>query len=104
MVIVVLTAVPLDISAIMANPKVGAVVHAGQPSVAALGVGDLLFGKKAPAGRMVQTIYPRSYADQISIFDFNMRPGPSSWPRPDCHAPFQNCPNGTNPGRTHRFY
>jgi hypothetical protein len=39
------------------------------------------------------------------IFDFNMRPGVSAWPRPDCTIqPQSKCPNGTNPGRTHRFY
>merc|ERR1711957_813558 len=48
--------------------------------------------------------YPTAYADQISIFDFNMRPGPSVWPRPDCPAPYKDCKLGTNPGRTHRFY
>merc|ERR1712157_479525 len=45
--------------------------------------------------------------DQISIFDFNMRPGPSDWPKPDCNPSGGNrsqCPRGTNPGRTHRFY
>eukprot|EP01045_Picozoa_sp_COSAG04_P008542 COSAG04_NODE_475_length_13749_cov_11.148498_6_plen_60_part_00 len=45
----------------------------GQPSVTTLGIGDVLFGKKAPAGRMIQTIYPASYQDEISIFDFHMR-------------------------------
>ena len=40
----------------------------------------------------------------ISIFDFNMRPGPSVWPRPDCKGPPAACPRGTNPGRTYRFY
>jgi hypothetical protein len=54
----------------------------GQPSVTIVGVGELLFGKKSPAGRMVQTVMPAAYADQISIFDFNMRPGPSLFPRP----------------------
>lgn len=34
-----------------------------------------------------------------------MRPGPSAWPRPDCATQPQSlCPNGTNPGRTYRFY
>jgi len=34
-----------------------------------------------------------------------MRPGPSSWPRPDCTTqPPSRCPNGTNPGRTYKFY
>merc|ERR1719399_25251 len=92
--VVMLTSVPLDISGVLANPKVGAVLHAGQVSVQTLGLGDLLFGKRVPAGRTVQTVYPAAYADQVSIFDFNMRPGPSTWPRPP----------GTNPGRTHRFY
>jgi len=102
-IVVMMTATPLDISAILANPKVGAVLHVGMPSVQTLGIGDILFGKSAPAGRTVQTIYPASYADQISIFDFNMRPGPSVWPRPDCKDT-SSCPLGTNPGRTHRFY
>lgn len=33
-----------------------------------------------------------------------MRPGPSDYPRPDCPLPVAQCPNATNPGRTHRFY
>lgn len=100
-VIVMLTAAPLDISMLLDHPKVGAVLHAGQVGVQTLGVADVLFGT-SPAGRLVQTIYPASYADEVSIFDFNMRPGASAWPRPDCKtAP---CPMGTNPGRTHRFY
>ena len=105
-VLVLMTATPLDISREMANARIGAILHTGQPSVTTLGVGDLLFGVKSPAGRMVQTIYPASYQDQISIFDFNMRPGPSPFPRPDCTntANVSACPRGTNPGRTHRFY
>jgi len=106
-VVVMLTAVPLDISELLAHPKVGAVLHAGQPSVAVVGLGDVLFGLKAPAGRTIQTVYPKAYADEVSIFDFNMRPGPSAWPRPDCQpagGDFSKCPKGTNPGRTHRFY
>lgn len=103
-VVVLLTATPLDITLLLNNPKVGAIVHAGQPSVTALGVGDVLFGR-SPAGRSVQTWYPTSYQDEVSIFDFNMRPGSSTFPRPDCKIqPQSNCPNGTNPGRTYRFY
>ncbi len=93
----------------LANPKVGAILHTGQPSETMLGVGDVLFGKKPPAGRMIQTIYPESYQDQISIFDFRMRPGPSAFVRPDCDqkcekpamhgGPCGTCPMGTNPVR-----
>jgi len=102
--LLLLTATPLDLTAQLANPKIGAILHLGQPSVAVLGVGELLFGQRAPAGRVIQTVYPASYADEVSIFDFNMRPGPSLFPRPDCTLPAAKCPSGTNPGRTHRFY
>ena len=44
-VLVQFTATPLDLSAQLANPKIGAVLHVGQPSVTVLGVGELLFGK-----------------------------------------------------------
>ena len=65
-VIVIMTATPLDISELLLNPKVGAVLHAGQPSVQTLGLGDIIFGAKSPAGRLIQTVYPASYADQVS--------------------------------------
>ena len=103
-VLVTMTSTPLDLTEVLANPKVGAVLHVGVPSVTALSVGDVLFGSVSPAGRTVQTVYPASYADQVSIFDFNMRPGPSPFARPDCTAKEPSCPRGTNPGRTYRFY
>jgi pre-mRNA-splicing factor SYF2/beta-D-xylosidase 4 len=104
---IVMTATPLDISELLLkNDNVGAVLHVGQPSVTILGVGDLLFGKRSPAGRMVQTVYPEKYQNDISIFDFNMRPGKSAFARPDCTNTRDPgaCPRGINPGRTHRFY
>lgn len=53
-VVVILTAVPLDISPLMANPKVGAILHTGQPSVTVLGIAELLYGHVSPAGRTIQ--------------------------------------------------
>ena len=104
-VVVILTATPLDISELLANPKIGAVLHLGVPSTTVAGIDALLYGAISPAGRTVQTWYPVAYADQVSIFDFNMRPGPSAFARPDCTTPKgAGCPRGTNPGRTHRFY
>lgn len=106
LIVVTLTAVPLDISSILSDERIGAVLHVGQPSVQTLGIGDVLFGIVSPAGRTIQTIYPSSYADEVSIFDFNMRPGISKYARPDCDNKTHpdSCPRGTNPGRTHRFY
>ena len=114
-VVVTLTAVPLDLTPVLSNPKVGAVLHGGQPSVQTMAIGDLVFGVHSPAGRAIQTVYPEAYQHQISPFDFNMRPGLSHWPRPDspgpCADPYvqpvtpsANCTLGTNPGRTHRFF
>ena len=103
-VVLLETAVPLDIADLLASPMVGAVLHLGQPSVTVLGAAELLFGKVSPAGRTVQTFYKAAYQDQISIFDFNMRPGPSTFARPDCFLNETECPRGTNPGRTHRFF
>jgi beta-glucosidase-like glycosyl hydrolase len=98
--VVILTGGAVDVAEMMANTNVGAIIHAGQPSVTAIAIGDLLFGDVSPAGRMIQTIYPKTFVDEVSIFDMNMRPGPSDWPIPN-HSPKTM---GTNPGRTHRFY
>eukprot|EP00911_Craspedida_sp_UC1_P002802 UC1_evm1s2049 len=104
-VVVILTGGAVDVAPLLSNAKVGAVLHAGQPSVTVRGVGDLIFGKRVPAGRMLQTVYPAAFADEISIFDFNMRPGPSVWPAPGCtESDPTKCPMGVNPGRTYRFY
>jgi len=103
-IVLTLTATPLDLTPALINPMVGAILHLGQPSVQTNGALPILFGEVSPAGRAIQTVYPAEYGDMISIFDFNMRPGPSAWPRPDCAGPAASCPRGTNPGRTYRFY
>jgi hypothetical protein len=36
--------------------------------------------------------YPADFVNQVSMFEFGMRPGPSAWPP------------GTSPGRTYRFF
>ena len=64
-VVVTLTAVPLDLTPLLQNPKVGAILHAGQPSIQTHGVADVLVGKRSPAARVVQTIYPESYQHQV---------------------------------------
>ena len=72
-VVVTVTANAIDIQPVLDNPKVGGVVHAGQPADSSLGVGDVLFGAKVPAGRTIQTVYPSSWQYGLSIFDMNMR-------------------------------
>lgn len=75
-----------------------AIFHVGQPSVQVVGLPDVIFGTTldgrtvVPAGRMNQMSYPAAFVNNVSMFDFGMRPGPSAWPP------------GTNPGRTYRFF
>ena len=61
-IVVTLTAVPLDLSFMLSNPKVGAILHAGQPSVTVYGLAEVMFkeGGRSPGGRVIQTIYPSS--------------------------------------------
>jgi hypothetical protein len=66
-VIVTMTASALDISSILRNPNVGAILHVGEPADSSLGVADCIFGARVPAGRMVQTIYPPG-AHQLSLY------------------------------------
>jgi len=87
----VLTGGMVDVRPLLNNPHIDAILMGGQPSVTVGGVADVIFGHPV-AGRMVQTTYPASFVNQVSLFDMNMRPGKSKWP------PF------TNPGRTYRFY
>ena len=88
----------MDVSGLLSNAGVDAVLHLGQPSTQVGGAIDVVFGRTldgravAPAGRMSQMTYPADFVNQVSMFDFGMRPGPSAWPP------------GTNPGRTYRFY
>ena len=88
----------VDVTPLLANARIHAVVHAGQPSVQVVGTLDVVFGadpsgkQVSAAGRMSQTIYGGAFVNEVSMFDFGMRPGPSVWPP------------GTTPGRTHRFY
>ena len=45
-VLVLFTATPLDLSDVLANDNIGAILYVGQPSVTIFGAGDLLFGER----------------------------------------------------------
>eukprot|EP00964_Phaeocystis_antarctica_P043993 scaffold25251_cov65-Phaeocystis_antarctica.AAC.11 len=44
LIVLVLSAVPLDLTPLLEHPKVGAILHLGQPSVQTSGAADVLFG------------------------------------------------------------
>lgn len=79
----------LDDSPLLQNQGLQALVWAGYPSQSGgSALLDVLIGKKAIAGRLPVTQYPASYADQVSIFDINLRP----------------TADGPYPGRTYKWY
>jgi beta-D-xylosidase 4 len=79
----------LDGSAVLANNGVHALLWAGYPSQdGGPALLDLLLGNRAVAGRLPVTQYPASYADEVSIFNINLRPNS----------------NGSFPGRTYKWY
>jgi beta-D-xylosidase 4 len=66
----------IDLSPLLNSSCVGAVVHAGYPSVQVLGVGDILFGLASPAARLTATMLPADFVNEVQ------RCGPAF-----CHVP-----------------
>ena len=78
-----------DGSALLQNEGIQALIWAGYPSQSGgSALLDILLGKRSVAGRLPVTQYPASYADQVSIFDINLRPNS----------------DGSYPGRTYKWY
>ncbi|KAJ5610398.1 glycoside hydrolase superfamily [Penicillium lagena] len=79
----------LDDSALLQNEGIQALLWAGYPSQSGgTALRDVLLGKRSVAGRLPVTQYAASYADQVSIFDINLRPNS----------------DGSYPGRTYKWY
>lgn len=79
----------VDDSAILENKNIDALIWAGYPSQdGGPALVDILTGKRSVAGRLPITQYPASYADDVSMFDINLRP--------DMDLSF--------PGRTYKWY
>jgi len=77
----------VDDSALKENSNVKALIWAGYPSQdGGPALLDVMIGKQSIAGRLPITQYPASYANEVSIFDINLRP------------------NATYPGRTYQWY
>jgi len=84
----------LDVSALLADDNVTAILFAGYGGPAAgTALARALFGAAAPpAGRLATAWYTERLVQEVDPREMGMRPGPSAWPP------------GTNPGHTHRFY
>ncbi|KAJ6140120.1 glycoside hydrolase superfamily [Penicillium samsonianum] len=79
----------VDDSILLKDKGVQALVWAGYPSQSGgSALLDVLLGRRSLAGRLPVTQYPASYADQVSIFDINLRPNMKD----------------SYPGRTYKWY
>lgn len=77
----------VDSSELKANENVNSLVWGGYPGQSGgQALYDLISGKRAPAGRLVTTQYPASYADDFYQLDMDLRP------------------SGDNPGQTYMWY
>ena len=89
-VLILLSGGCVDISAQLANERIGAVLWAGYPGQeGGTAIADALFvAANGPSGRLTQTWYPASYVNEVSMTDMGMRPNASN----------------SNPGRGYRFF
>ncbi|PWY95287.1 xylosidase xlnD [Aspergillus sclerotioniger CBS 115572] len=79
----------VDSSSLKSNPNVSALIWGGYPGQSGgAALRDILTGVRAPAGRLVTTQYPASYAESFSALDMSLRPDNKSG----------------NPGQTYKWY
>jgi beta-D-xylosidase 4 len=71
----------IDDSTLVSNSGVDAIVWAGYPGQdGGTAINNILVGISSPAGRLPITQYPADYANDVSIFDMNLRPDGTSFP------------------------
>jgi len=88
-IMVLLSGGCVDVSPWVSDARLRAILWAGYPGQSGgRAIADTIWGRHAPAGRLTTTWYEQSFTDQVSMFDFGMRPNASSG----------------NPGRGYRFY
>ncbi|KAF8406210.1 hypothetical protein HHK36_008295 [Tetracentron sinense] len=88
-VLVVMSAGPIDVSFARNQSKIGAILWVGYPGQAGGdAIAQVIFGDYNPGGRSPFTWYPQEYVDQVPMTDMNMRANTSR----------------NFPGRTYRFY
>ncbi|KAK6916335.1 Glycoside hydrolase, family 3, N-terminal, partial [Dillenia turbinata] len=88
-ILVVMSASPVDVSFARNESKIGGILWVGYPGQdGGDAIAQVIFGDYNPSGRSPFTWYPQEYADQVPMTDMNMRA--------DSTRNF--------PGRTYKFY
>ncbi len=87
-IVVVMSGGAVDLSQVVANSKVDAILWIGYPGQSGgQALAEIVFGDAVPSGRTIYTFYDSSFVQQSNFYDMGMRPVA-----------------GSNPGRTYRFY
>ncbi|ESQ47931.1 hypothetical protein EUTSA_v10022061mg [Eutrema salsugineum] len=80
-VLVIMSAGPIDISFAKNLSKIRAVLWVGYPGEAGGdAIAQVIFGDYNPSGRLPETWYPQEFADKVAMTDMNMRPNSTSAP------------------------
>ncbi|KAL6213285.1 hypothetical protein ACLB2K_012732 [Fragaria x ananassa] len=88
-ILVIMSAGPIDVSFAKNLSKVGGILWVGYPGQdGGDAIAQVIFGDYNPAGKSPFTWYPQEYVDQVPMTDMNMRANSSR----------------NYPGRTYRFY
>ncbi|KAG9144837.1 hypothetical protein Leryth_018972 [Lithospermum erythrorhizon] len=88
-ILVIMSAGPIDVSFAKNNSKIGSILWVGYPGQdGGHAVAQVLFGDYNPGGRSPVTWYPQEYAENVPMSDMNMRANTSR----------------NFPGRTYKFY
>ncbi|KAL5855335.1 hypothetical protein ACOSQ3_005176 [Xanthoceras sorbifolium] len=88
-ILVVMSAGPIDVSFVKNNTKIGGILWVGYPGQAGGdAIAQVIFGDYNPAGRSPFTWYLQEYVDQVPMTDMRMRANTTD----------------NFPGRTYRFY
>eukprot|EP01045_Picozoa_sp_COSAG04_P003181 COSAG04_NODE_127_length_24502_cov_31.657583_15_plen_471_part_00 len=86
-VVIVMSGSGLDVSALVANPKVGAIMWSGYPGQSGgTAIAEAVMGLQNPAGRLPMTWYFSNFTSQVKKTQMALRP------------------SAGYPGRTHRFF
>ena len=86
-VLVVISGGMVDLAQFKNSSDIDAMIHMSYPGQnGGTALAQVLYGAYNPSGRLVGTMYPESYLNEVSLYDMRMRP------------------DGDFPGRTHRYY